>query len=88
MELKWENPPVKTSGRKPNADYDALAEVLRANPKEWLLIGENMPVSTGTHINTGRLASFRPAGHFEATIRGNVNGIAQKVWARYVGDTK
>lgn len=85
MESKWDTPPQARRGRKPLADWDSIAEELKSRPHEWQLIGENMPISMGTHISTGRLIAFRPAGHFQGTIRGKKDGRALKVWARYTG---
>lgn len=79
------NPPTAKRGRKGLLDWDNIAENLKANKGEWFEIGNDLPISTGSHITSGRLNAFRPAGHFEGTIRGKKDGRAVTVYARYVG---
>lgn len=87
-EMKWENPAPETRGRKPLVKYEVIAEELKRRPGEWALVGENLAMSLGSHISIGRIKAFQPAGAFEGTIRGQENGRALKVYARYVGHTK
>lgn len=86
MVTKWEAPKRSQAGRPPSADYETLAEDLRKNRGKWALVGENMSVSIGSHISSGRIHAFRPAGAFEGAIRGKNGSRAQKVFARYVGE--
>ena len=85
MSVVWEKPSPRR-GRPPLTEYYELAEELKKHPGEWALVGENMSISTGNHISSGRIKAFQPAGEFEGTIRGQVNGRAEKVYARYVGN--
>lgn len=82
--MKWETP-KPTRGRKPLVDYAGIADELKKNPGEWAVVGENMPISLGSNISSGRIKAFQPAGAFEGTIRGQSNGRAVKVFARFVG---
>ena len=84
MGTVWESPSNTHMGRPPSADYSELAEELRRHPGQWALVGENLSVSIGSHISSGRIKAFQPAGSFEGAVRGSKNGRAQKVFARYV----
>ena len=86
MATVWETPSAERIGRPPSADYRALAEDLKKNPGKWALVGENMSVSIGSHISSGRIKAFQPAGTFEGVVRGTKNGRAEKVFARYIGE--
>lgn len=85
MTTVWEKPTPRR-GRPPSVNYSALAEDLKKNPGEWALVGENLSVSIGSHISSGRIKAFQPAGTFEGVIRGSKDGRAEKVFARYVGN--
>jgi len=85
METIWEKPTPRL-GRPPSANYSALAEELKKNPGEWALVGENLSISIGSHISSGRIKAFQPAGAFEGTIRGVEGSRAKKIYARYVGN--
>lgn len=85
MDTIWEKPAPRR-GRPPSANYNALAEDLKKHPGEWALVGENLSISIGSHISSGRIKAFQPAGAYEGAIRGSSNGRAEKVFARYVGN--
>lgn len=85
-ETVWETPETQRLGRPPSANYEKLAADLRANPGAWALVGENLSVSIGSHITSGRIKAFQPAGSFEGAVRGSKNGRAEKVFARFIGD--
>lgn len=61
------------------------ADELRRNPEQWALITDVDELSArqasalGNMIRRGRLLAFKPAGGFEAKVRGC------GVYARYVG---
>lgn len=84
MNITWESPAPRR-GRPPRTKYYEIAEELKKNPGEWALVGEDMSISTGNHISSGRIKAFQPAGEFEGTIRGIKGSRAEKVYARYVG---
>ena len=84
MDTVWEKPSAK-AGRPPSVNYNKLAEDLKKNPGEWALVGENLSISIGSHITSGRIKAFQPAGEFEGTIRGSKGSRAEKTFARYVG---
>ena len=84
MPIVWEDPPDKADRyRGPNPKYADQAAELRAHPGRWgrLATGNIRAVrQTVTNIAMGRLAAFRPAGHFEATSSGTT------IHVRYVGE--
>ncbi|WP_030566008.1 hypothetical protein [Streptomyces aureocirculatus] len=66
------------------------AKVLRDRPTEWAHVdthpNSNRASNQAHRIRTGKLAAFRPAGAFEATIR-NDHEETFDVYARYIGPT-
>lgn len=64
-------------------EWQAVAAELKDHIGQWAKVAhkETQSAASGlaTNIKAGRLAAFRPAGHFEAAMRGT------DVWARYVG---
>lgn len=61
------------------------AAILRKNPGKWARILEEDKVESAQHrayaMRSGKYVAFRPAGSFEATLRGG------EVYARFVGDS-
>ena len=77
--------PQKTHGESHGSLHAAAAAALRQRPHEWALIHSaetrGTASSTASHVRHGGLGCFRPAGTFEATVRG------RDVWARYIGES-
>ncbi|MEU5683635.1 hypothetical protein DEJ48_36885 [Streptomyces venezuelae] len=75
--------------RTHHATYETAA-ALRDRPGEWAHVdthpNSNRASNQAHRIRTGKLAAFRPAGAFEATIRTD-DDEAIDVYARYVGAT-
>ena len=63
--------------------WSELADQLREEPGRWALLGQQIARATAHHIQTGRYASFRPAGTFQARVR-NTNGNRADVYVRAV----
>ena len=84
--VTWADPPLITKGRY-STRWREVAKQLRARPNEWAMVASAAPPSTASHIRTGKLAAFSPAGHFEATARRGPDLPANRriVYARYVG---
>lgn len=87
--LIWEEPPPKTSRRKPQppGQYAEMRTELLARQGEWALLrtGEPRPLTALAHrIRTGKAVQFRPSGAFEAEAGPRDNGT-WGLWARYVG---
>lgn len=89
--IEWRTPEPPKAGQrgKWNAEYAHVAENLRLNPERWALIATDANVNLAEIIKKGRNQHFRPAGSFEATVRGTkkVDGkyVASETYARYVG---
>ncbi|MEV0445523.1 hypothetical protein AB0I84_08890 [Streptomyces spectabilis] len=66
------------------------AAALRDRPGEWAHVdthpNSNRASNQAHRIRTGKLAAFRPAGAFEATIRNDGEDVIN-VYARYTGAT-
>lgn len=89
--LRWEMPPAARSkggeSRSSWSRYKPIAEELRARRGEWGVVYEgpkHFAAGLVTHIQTGAVVAFAPAGDFEACSR--VNGHIRTVYARYLGD--
>jgi len=71
------------------ADHQAVAARAKAHPGQWQRVGmyqsAEVARSTGTHVRAGRLAAYRPAGHFEAYQTLGREG--RELWVRYVHDS-
>jgi hypothetical protein len=77
---------VRTGGRKGSAEWQAVADVLRARPGEWAHIAEGTNGGIAGSIKNGVLVAFRPRGDFEAVQRRDSDDSTRwDVWARYVG---
>ena len=83
--VKWDNPPDTKGNRSGTKRWEAIAKELRSNPEQWAVVAENVSSATAYLIRTGKYLAFQPAGTFEATTRGNANGRAAQIYARYVG---
>ncbi|MEU7576789.1 hypothetical protein AB0B50_04205 [Streptomyces sp. NPDC041068] len=73
--------------RHPHDTYETAA-ALRDRPGEWAHVdthpNSNRASNQAHRIRTGKLAAFRPAGEFEATVRNNGEDVIY-VYARYIG---
>lgn len=87
VKIVWEEPEGRSRGvRASRYHWAEIAEQLKSKPGEWAMVGENLPLGSGTYINMGRIRAFQPSGSFEATTRGRTeDGKAKKVYARYIG---
>jgi hypothetical protein len=74
--VEWEEP----QGER--RDWEAIAEVLRANPKQWAHIKGLSTARHSHYINSGKTIAFRPTGSFQAMVRKG------RVFARFVGVEK
>lgn len=92
--IRWEDPPAYYSGatkaRKPRRanEWRNAARLMQERPGDWALVDEGEQFTEvgglANQIRKGRLAAFRPAGHFEAATR--VVAGSHRVYARYVGE--
>lgn len=81
-----ELPPANFGRKNPlHTKYAGIADELKANPGEWGLVGENLPTSLSYAIRNDTQAAFRPAGHYESTVR-NTTRNRSDIWARYIGE--
>jgi hypothetical protein len=53
--------------------WQHIATFCREHPGEWALVSDDIHHSTAVQIKQGRMIAFRPAGDFEAIIRGSKN---------------
>lgn len=89
--VEWRTPAPQKRKRRSKYDrqYREVAENLRLNPERWALIATDTTTNLAEGIKRGRNEHFRPAGSFEATVRGTkkVDGkyVASEIFARYVG---
>lgn len=86
--IRWETPPPakhRVGQKDGHSSYAELADELRANPGRWALVADRPGSNTGlaTHIRTGSIQCFTPAGDFEAESR-RVDGRSL-VYARFLG---
>lgn len=83
--IRWEAPPAERVRPRRIAEWDAVADDLRARPSEWALIATGAQhTGTAGQINAGRIVCFAPAGSFEAQRQLVDDEI--RVYARYVGE--
>lgn len=90
--IEWKTPSEpRRGGRTSKHDdaYKAVSDNLRLNPERWALIATNANVNLAEGIKRGRNRFFRPAGSFEATVRGTKRQdgkiVASEIYARFVG---
>lgn len=90
VEVEWRDPAPRTSVPPRNGltwqpkhwEYTAIA---RSKPGEWLVLPLDPPLTgrplaqKADNIRRGRLAAFRPVGHWESAARGS------DLFIRYVG---
>jgi hypothetical protein len=90
VEWKDPEPSRRAAWQSRNEEYRELAETLQANPNRWALVATEAGPMLAQVIKLAKNQHFRPAGSFEATVRGTkkVDGrlIASEIYARYVGD--
>jgi predicted alpha/beta superfamily hydrolase len=85
--LNWEAPPPSSGGRKADRHWAEIAEELRGRPGEWALVSDDISHQAAHNIRAGRLASFRPAGSFEATMRDIHQPTGRgRMYVRFVGE--
>lgn len=88
--IEWRTPSAPARGRTDrDEEYQAVAEHLRLHPERWALIATDANTNIAEGIKKGRNRFFRPAGSFEATVRGTKREdgkvVASEIFARYVG---
>ena len=89
--MEWKDPPKRvTAGR--HGKWREEAAELKANPGKWALLttfggreNNHNARTMAANVKSGRYASFRPRGHFEATSAITADGTATEVYARYIG---
>lgn len=92
INIEWKDPEATTVGPRGSRhdQYKQVSETLRANPNRWALVATDTIPVVAMVIKNGKSKHFRPAGSFEATVRGTkkVDGkmIASEIYARYVGE--
>ena len=77
-------------GDRPHIHHKPIAAACRQQPGQWVLVGtyggRTSAMVTANHVRTGRLASYLPAGAYEAEVRGDERPEPE-VWVRHLGDT-
>jgi hypothetical protein len=82
--MRWEDPAQDERGQR--GKYDEFVKELKTRPGQWAVLHPKAEhPSHVPNVNKGKIASFRPAGDFEATSRGNGDGT-YKIYVRYVGE--
>lgn len=80
--IRWENPP---SQRSPRTNWQPTADQLTES-KQWGLVQQDAKSAGLTsHIKTGRLKAFRPAGAFDARSVKKPSGNYD-IYAVFVGE--
>jgi hypothetical protein len=86
--LEWKDPPESRVLARPNSEYIAIADELRAHTGQWARIKANVSgTSLPSDIKKGRIRAFRPAGTFEAVVRRGAIAKRWDVFVRYVGES-
>lgn len=79
--------PDRTTNRT-STDLCRIARECRANPSQWLPVGtyrsKSSARSTASHIRNGAIATYLPAGSFDAEVRRTEAG-EPIVYACYIG---
>ena len=92
INVEWKDPEASSVGvwGSRSEEYREVSETLRANPNRWALVATDTIPIVAQVIKNAKSKHFRPAGSFEATVRGTkkVDGklIASEIYARYVGE--
>jgi hypothetical protein len=72
---------------RPHIKHQPIAAECQARPGEWVRVGsysgDQSAMVSAQHIRTGRLKTYRPAGTYDAEVRGR-RTAEPVVWARYV----
>lgn len=64
------------------AAWTMVARWCKEHPGEWALVSDDIHHSTAVHVGQGRITAFRPAGDFQAIIRGG-KGSRGSLYVRY-----
>jgi hypothetical protein len=79
----------------PRRKWQPLADLMRSQPGQWMIVAENDYTSTTSKINNGEYPAFAPKGAFEAksyktypgtTPSGGKATRCERVYARYLPD--
>lgn len=65
--------------------YVWFAKQLRANPGRWARLPLANKAGISTAIGQGKMSAFRPAGHFEAVYRKDLDSDDKWNYVRYIG---
>ncbi len=89
--MEWKDPPRRATAG-PQGRWSEEAAELKANPGRWALLvtfggteNNHLARAMAANIKSGRYASFRPHGHFEAISAATAKGTSTEVYARYIG---
>jgi hypothetical protein len=80
-----EVPATKRGSGSREAKYMDVAEALRNNPDQTVLLDERVNTSFASAVNKGKLKAFRPEGDFLATTRNSDEDGKVDCYIRYVG---
>lgn len=80
-----EIPKTTRGGVGREAKYMDVAEALRNNPDQTVLLDERVNTSFASAVNKGKLKAFRPEGDFIATTRNADEDGKVDCYIRYVG---
>ncbi|MFF2094792.1 hypothetical protein [Streptomyces sp. NPDC058202] len=62
--------PAPRPSHRPRADHQLAAQQARELPGQWVLVGSYgstaSAVGAASHVRSGRIAAYQPAGSFEA----------------------
>jgi hypothetical protein len=85
--LEWMEPTSEEGRRRTN--WQKVANQLRQYPGRWARMPGTFSHSVPGFIQAGRMAAFRPAGTFEATMRGSSKDGERgrgRLYLRYIGE--
>lgn len=79
-QLRWGEPAPRAW-----TDWEEVARKLRDRPGDWARVGIYAR-SVASHVRSGRIVAFRPAGAYEARSVPTDQPGRAVLWVRFVGD--
>jgi len=78
VDVRWVDEPPPRRSPVNTRKHTLIAEVLRSRPGRWALVPE-VGINLASAVNGGGMATYRPAGTFEAVVRQG------QMYMRYIG---